>query len=59
MSVYYFLENHYNLIIYLLRYRSGEMICNICGVNKTNNSDKICDGCKVSIISLDDIPPNI
>jgi len=34
------------------------MICEICGVNKTDNPDGICDDCKFSIISNDDIPPN-
>jgi len=40
---------------------SGElknMICKICGVNETDNPDGICDDCKFSIISNDDIPPN-
>jgi hypothetical protein len=27
--------------------------------NVTNNLDGICDDCKVSIISNDDIPPNM
>jgi len=31
----------------------------ICGVNETDNPDGICDDCKVSIISSDDIPPNM
>ena len=35
-----------------------KMICKICGVNETDNPDDICDDCKVSIISNDDIPPN-
>ncbi len=30
----------------------------ICGVNETDNPDDICDDCKVSIITNDDIPPN-
>ena len=34
------------------------MICKICGMNETDNPDGICDDCKVSIISADDIPPN-
>ena len=29
----------------------------ICGANETDNPDEICDDCKVSIISDDDIPP--
>ena len=33
------------------------MICKICGENVTDNPDGICDDCKVSIISNDDIPP--
>lgn len=35
------------------------MICKICCKNETNNPDGICDDCKVSIISEDDIPPNL
>ena len=35
-----------------------DMICKICGVNETDNPDGICDDCKVSIISDEDIPPN-
>jgi len=35
------------------------VICKICGVNETDNPDEICDDCKVSIISDEDIPPNI
>jgi NMD protein affecting ribosome stability and mRNA decay len=35
------------------------MICKICGVNETDNPDSICDDCNFSIISNDDIPPNI
>ena len=35
------------------------MICEICGVNDTDNPDEICDDCKFSIISNDDIPPNM
>jgi len=34
------------------------MICSICGVIQTDNPDGICDDCKLSIISSDDIPPN-
>jgi len=34
------------------------MICKICDINETDNPDGICDDCKVSIISDDDIPPN-
>ncbi len=34
------------------------MICNICGVKQTYNFDGICDDCKFSIISNDEIPPN-
>jgi len=34
------------------------MICNICGVNETDNPDGICDDCKFSMISNADIPPN-
>ena len=34
------------------------IICKICGVNETDNPDGICDDCKFSIISSDDIPPN-
>lgn len=30
----------------------------ICGVNETDNPNDICDDCKFSIISNDDIPPN-
>ena len=30
----------------------------ICGVNETDNVDRICDECKFSIISNDDISPN-
>ena len=33
------------------------MLCKICGVNETENPDGICDDCKVSIITDDDIPP--
>lgn len=33
------------------------MICIICGFNKIDNPDGICDDCKVSIISDDDVPP--
>jgi hypothetical protein len=29
------------------------------GVNETDNPDSICDDCKFSIVSNDDIPPNI
>jgi len=35
------------------------MICEICGVNETDNPDGICDNCRVSIISSDEIPPNL
>ena len=34
-------------------------ICKICFDNETDNPDEICDDCKVSIISDDDIPPNL
>ena len=34
------------------------MIRKICSVNETDNPDGICDDCKFSIISNDDIPPN-
>jgi len=34
------------------------MKCVICGINETNNSDGICDDCKVSITSDDEIPPS-
>ena len=34
------------------------MKCVICNANETDNPDGICDDCKFSIISLDDIPPN-
>ena len=34
------------------------LICKICGINETDNSDEICDDCKVSIISNEDVPPN-
>jgi NMD protein affecting ribosome stability and mRNA decay len=34
------------------------MLCKICGVNETDNPDGMCDDCKFSIISNDDIPPN-
>ena len=37
----------------------GKMLCKICGVEETDNSDGICDDCKFSIISSDDIPPNM
>ena len=33
------------------------MICKICRVNETDNPDEICDDCKVSIVSNDDISP--
>lgn len=36
-----------------------QTICKICGTNETNNPDHICDDCKFSIISSDDIPPNM
>ena len=35
------------------------MICKICGVNETDDSDGICDDCKASIINDKDILPNI
>ena len=38
---------------------NGNMICKICGVNETDNPDGICDDCKFSIVSNDDILPNI
>lgn len=39
---------------------SGNMkICKICGDNETDNPNSICDDCNVSIISNDDIPPNM
>jgi hypothetical protein len=31
------------------------MICKICGVNEADNHDEICDECKVSIISDNDV----
>lgn len=31
------------------------MTCKICGVNETDNPDRICDDCNFSIISNDDI----
>jgi hypothetical protein len=34
------------------------MLCELCGVNETDNPDGICDDCKVSIIINDKIPPN-
>jgi hypothetical protein len=34
------------------------MICKICGVNKTDNPDIICDDYKLSMISNNDIPLN-
>ena len=34
------------------------MICTICGVNETDNPDGICDDCKASIVTNEDIPPN-
>jgi NMD protein affecting ribosome stability and mRNA decay len=37
----------------------GKMLCKICGVEETDNPDGICDDCKFSIISSDDIPPNM
>jgi len=36
-----------------------DMLCNICFSNQTDNPDGICDDCKASVISTDDIPPNI
>lgn len=38
---------------------NSSMICKICNMNETDNPDSICDDCKVSIISDEDIPPNI
>jgi NMD protein affecting ribosome stability and mRNA decay len=35
-----------------------DMICKICGHNETDTPDGICDDCKLSIISDNDIPPN-
>ena len=35
------------------------MICKICGVNETDNPDRICDDCKFSIIGNDDIPSTL
>ncbi len=35
------------------------MICKICGVNETDSPSCICDDCEFSIISNDNIPPNI
>ncbi len=35
------------------------VVCKICEEFKTCNPDEICDDCKVSIISSDDIPPNM
>ena len=32
------------------------MICKICGTEETDNPDGICDDCKFSIVSNDDIP---
>jgi len=34
------------------------MICKICG-EETDNPDGVCDECKFSVISIDEIPPNI
>jgi hypothetical protein len=34
------------------------MICKICWVNETDNPDEICDDCKFSITSNEDITPN-
>jgi len=34
------------------------MICKICGVNETDNHDRICDDCEASIVLNDEIPPN-
>jgi len=39
--------------------RTKGMICKICGANETDNPDGICADCKFSIISDDDIPPNM
>lgn len=33
------------------------MICKICDVNETDNPDRICNNCKISIIGEKDIPP--
>jgi len=35
------------------------MMCKIDFVNETDNPDGICDDCKVSILSNDDVSPNI
>jgi len=35
------------------------MICKLRGTEETDNPDSICDDCKFSIISNDDISPNI
>ena len=35
------------------------MICKICEINETDNPDGICDDCKFSIISNEDITPNL
>jgi hypothetical protein len=34
------------------------IMCKICWVNETDNPDDICNDCKFSIISNNDIPPN-
>jgi NMD protein affecting ribosome stability and mRNA decay len=31
------------------------MLCKICGVEETDNPDGVCDDCKFSMISNDDI----
>ena len=35
------------------------MICKICGEEVTDNPGGICDDCKLSMISNEDIPPYI
>jgi hypothetical protein len=35
------------------------MICKICGMEKVDNPDGICDDCKFCIIIDKDIPPNM
>ena len=34
------------------------IICEMCGVNETDNADGICDDCAASIILNDNIVPN-
>jgi len=34
------------------------MLCNICGVEETDNPDGICDDCNFNILKNKDIPPN-